>query len=171
MDKTIILRFRDLITEDDGTISDHQTLISNFGEVWWGWWMKQNETPPKKLFKEIGDHISENKSMSGFLYNTGLNKLYETQIVRLLVGPSMYKIPTPDPEKSPSYYHRGSYPAWFLLNDIKLADFDKLKLTLVDLPTRSNDQISEYSSQIGKRINSLYDLQRMNVTLWVVRSE
>ncbi len=62
MNKTLILRFRDLITEDDGTINDHLNMIYNYGEVWWGWWMKQNETPPRDLFIDLFNEL-EGKGM------------------------------------------------------------------------------------------------------------
>lgn len=119
MKSKIILRFRDLITEEDGTINDHQTLISRFGEVWWGWWMKQDETPPIDIFKKMVTEIEKKGFVKSYLFNTGLLKIYEVKTYKILVAPSSNKIPTPNPEKSPSYYHRGRYPAWFLLKKLK----------------------------------------------------
>ena len=36
--KTVILRFRDLVTENNVTIDRHKDMIDKKGYVWWGWW-------------------------------------------------------------------------------------------------------------------------------------
>lgn len=160
----IILRFRDLITEDGGTINDHQTLISNFGEVWWGWWMKQDEVPPMELFKNMADDIEKNNFTISYLFNSGVSRIYAINIIRILVAPHRNRIGPPNPEISPSYYHRGRFPAWFLLNSIQEVNFDKLNLTYKSFPTRPENK--EYENCIGEKIESLESIKNFDVTLW-----
>lgn len=165
MTKQIILRFRDLITENDGTISDHQILINDYGEVWWGWWMKQKEIPPRKLFKEISKEIKENGFAEAYLFNTGLHKFYKTTVTKILLAPDNNTIGTPDPEISPTYYHRGAYPAWFLLTNIEQIDFEDVSLKYQSFPTLTDEK---YKHFINKKVESLTELSDQNVTLWVV---
>lgn len=167
MSNVFILRFRDLITEEGGTISDHQSLINKFGEVWWGWWMKQDEEPPIELFKSIADQIESVGTSDAFLFDSGLDRIYSVKIKKILVAPQKNKIGTPDPEVSPSYYHRGRYPAWFLLSSIKEVDFDTLKLRYASFPTRPHYE-QEFKNSINQRVHSLNELKEFNVTLWHV---
>lgn len=164
MEKQIMLRFRDLVTEDDGTISDHQSLINDYGEVWWGWWMKQKETPPRSLLKEISVKIKERGSIEAYLFNSGLHKLYRVFINKILLAPGDTTIGTPDPKISPTYYHRGTYPAWFLIKKIDEVKFEDCQLAYMDFPTREN----VYAEYLGKKINSLKELEDQSVTMWVV---
>lgn len=167
MNKKIILRFRDLITEDDGTINDHQMLINRHGEVWWGWWMKQDESPPYELFKEMADEIEKNNSIKAYLFNTGLGKIYEVVITKVLVAPKHNKINTPNPETSPSYYHRGRYPAWFLIRRIDEKPFESLKFTYNSFPTRPGKK-EFYNENINQEVKSLEELKEFDLTMWVV---
>ena len=48
--KTVILRFRDLVTENNVTIARHKDMIDKKGYVWWGWWNKGNEKLPFEEF-------------------------------------------------------------------------------------------------------------------------
>lgn len=167
MSNTIILRFRDLITEDDGTIQDHQNLISNFGEVWWGWWMKQDETPPNDLFAKLNEQINSEGSLKAFLFDSGTLKLYKTNILKILVAPLGFNIGTPNPETSPSYYHRGRYPAWFLLNSIEDASLDINTLKYISFPTRP-EKAESLKPYLLKPISNLSELKDFNITLWEV---
>lgn len=169
MEKRIILRFRDLITEEDGTINDHQSLINQYGEVWWGWWMKQEEVPPVEIFKELALKIKSDNKATIHLFNTGLDKFYTCITTKILVAPVGNKIGTPSPETSPSYYHRGRYPAWFLIKKIEELDFKTLHLCYNSFPTKPDIE-EKYSNLIDKRIESLRELKDINVTLWVVSS-
>jgi hypothetical protein len=167
MNNHIILRFRDLITEEEGTINDHLSLITMYGEVWWGWWMKQDETPPIELFKSLAETIDNVGYTTAFLFDTGLLKFYQVKISKILVAPQKNKIGTPNPETSPSYYHRGRYPAWFLVNEILEVDFLSLNLKYFDFPTRPEKR-DIYRSLQSKRIESLKELKEFDVTLWNV---
>lgn len=170
MSKTIILRFRDLVTEEGGTIREHKALLYEFGEVWWGWWMRQYEKPPYPLFKELSGIIKERGKLDGYLFNTGNSKLYITQISKILTPPPGHQIDTPEPEKSPSYYHRGRYPAWFLLKSLEEVEFDSIRLKYESFPTRI--KLSDtLSNLLGAKVMSPVELRQTDVTLWVVNVE
>lgn len=170
MESKIILRFRDLNVEKDGTINDHKGLINQFGEVWWGWWMKQDETPPHQIFKQLAKEIETNNYASIYLYNTGLAKFYECICTKILVAPINNTIGTPNPETSPSYYHRGSYPAWFLLNRIEETDFKSLNFYFEDFPT-GNKLEEPYKNNLGQPIEYLEILKSFDVTFWLVKMQ
>jgi hypothetical protein len=169
MEKRMVLRFRDLITEENGTINDHQSLINQYGEVWWGWWMKQEEIPPVEIFKELALKIETENKTTIHLFDTGLDKFYTCITTKILVAPVGNKIGTPSPETSPSYYHRGRYPAWFLLKKIKEVNFEELNFRYHSFPTKPDIE-KKYNNLVNERIISLSDLKDINVTLWVVTS-
>ena len=172
MSKNIVLKFRDLITEEEGTINEHRDLISTYGEVWWGWWMKQDEISPIDLFRQLAEEIKTSGSTTAYLFDTGLLKFYKANIIKILVAPINNKLRTPNPETSPTYYHRGSYPAWFLLNEIEEVPFESLSLQYIEFPTRPENK-ERYESDILKEVSSLDELKLKgsDVTLWVVNTK
>jgi len=170
MEKTVILRFRDLVTEEGGTIRDHASLLEKYGEVWWGWWMRPYEIPPRPLFQELSNRIQKQGGLIGYLFDTGSTRLYSAHISRILMAPLENGIPTPEPERSPSYYHRGRYPAWFLLRSLKEVNFLDLKFIYDSFPTMPELQGTLAQLQ-GKRVSSLEQMRQIDVTLWVVQTE
>ncbi len=171
--KSIILRFRDLVTEDGGTISDHRDLIKKHGEVWWGWWMKQYEKPPIELFREIAHVIKEEGYYKAFLFNSGTLKLYRANIVKMISAPLTTRIGTPDFEKSPGYYHRGSYPAWFLLSKIEEISVAESKMLIMGFPTIDVDVVNfdakdKYLSLLNKELKDLTRIRETDITLWEI---
>ncbi len=167
---SIILRFRDLITEEEGTINDHKELLKNHGEVWWGWWMKPYEHTPINLFKEIKQIIVDKEYYKAYLFNSGTMKMYRTNIVNIIVAPHSTQISTPQPEKSPSYYHRGAYPAWYLLSMIEEVDINKLDILIKDFPTvfDAKKEGERFQKLINKKIESLELIRDTDVTMWKV---
>lgn len=132
--------------------------------------MRQYETPPRALFQELLNHIEQHGPLEAFLYNTGETKLYVTKIGKILVAPPGIRIRTPDPERSPSYYHRAECPAWFLLQSIHEEDFSKLLFTYDSFPTRP-DMHGTYTQLLNLRVPSLEQLRHLDVTLWVVQKD
>jgi len=170
MKRTVILRFRDLITEEDGTVNEHKKLIDEFGEVWWGWWMRQYESVPRHLFQELSKAMDSSGHVQAYLFNSGTTKLYSTRIARILVSLTKDdRISTPDPERSPAYYHRGSYPAWFLLRSLELIDFSDQMFRYDSFPTRP-ELGGSLGQLLGQRVPSLEQLRHIDVTLWVVQN-
>lgn len=167
--ETTILRFRDLNIESGGTIKEHLQIMNKYGEVWWGWWMKQYETSPRKFFKKLQVTLKEQESLTAYLYNTGLSELYSVEISEIKQAPPNIKIPSPDPERSPAYYHRGQFPAWFKIRRLKKIDFEEIGLVYSSFPSRP-DLVDRYSQLSDKRIKSLEELREHDVTLWGVRA-
>jgi hypothetical protein len=168
MSKTIILRFRDLVTEEGGTIKEHMGLIREYGEVWWGWWMRQYENAPYTLLQELSAFIKKEGLFIGYLFDIGSTRLYSASITKILVAPQGSTVGTPDPKRSPSYYHRGRYPAWFLLHSITEVSIQDLNLIYDSFPTKP--ELEEGAiNLLGQRVTSLDQLRHIGVTLYVVQ--
>ena len=71
---TMILRFRDLVTSENGTIEQHKAIIAKHGYVWWGWWNKDSEKVPDD-FSLLSTQAKESP-ISVFLVDSGQNLLY-----------------------------------------------------------------------------------------------
>lgn len=61
--KTVILRFRDLVTENNVTIDRHKDMIDKKGYVWWGWWNKGNEKLPFEEFCVLKVKLRANQNI------------------------------------------------------------------------------------------------------------
>ena len=173
--KSIILRFRDLVTEEGGTISDHKHLIKTTGDVWWGWWMKQYEEPPFELFKHMAEVIEREDYYKAYLFDSGEMKIFRTNIIKVLSAPMATRVPPPDYIKAPTYYHRGAYPAWFLLSKIEEVEISGLTINVLDFPTLPE---SEYEKAMrndnfknlkeSSKVEDLKQLRSTDVTMWEV---
>jgi hypothetical protein len=167
METRVILRFRDLVTEEGGTIEEHLAIIKSQGEVWWGWWMRQYETPPRDLFAALLSKIGDEGNVSAYLFNTGEGRLFSCSITDIKVAPPGTKIGPLDPERTPEYYARGRYPAWFRLSSLEEVRLEDHKLVYESFPSRPELQ-GTYSQLIDQPIKSLDDLRQIDVTIWVV---
>ncbi|WP_244593829.1 hypothetical protein [Escherichia coli] len=76
--KTIILRFRDLVTPAGETITLHQEVIKSKGSVWWGWWAKPDERVSSEFIK-IKQNLAS-KPLGIFLFDSGQKKLYKAKL-------------------------------------------------------------------------------------------
>lgn len=163
----VMIRFRDLTVELGGTIRDHQELIRRFGEVWWGWFMQPYETVPRTLFAGIRNGLDKTGTTDALLFDTGQGLFYRTVISDVKVAPSERGLSSPDPERSPEYYHRGRYSAWFKLLNIQAVRFDELHLRYLEFPTRP-DRAGTLNQLVGNSIREVDNLRETKVTLWVV---
>lgn len=161
INKTLILRFRDLITDAGGTIAEHQSLLTSYKAVWWGWMMRQTELVPRKCLCEQNGFLRQNGSLEILLFDTGAETLYRCRMTKMAVAPAGMRI------RSPEYYNRGRYPAWFCFTKIDTEDFVRNSLFLDDLPTLRNR--TTHASFINESISDLQLLRSMDVTLWIVR--
>jgi hypothetical protein len=168
MSGTIILRFRDLVTEVGGTIAEHQALLQSQGQVWWGWWMRQHEILPRQLFADLLDAIEQQGPIEAFVLDTGTDSLYSCRISDIRVSPTKSGIGSPDPDRSPEYYNRGRYPAWFLLTSLSEVAFDTLRIILESLPTKPGTD-EAYPDMLHQPVPSLEKLRNMDATLWLVK--
>lgn len=167
MNEQIIIRFRDLVTELDGTIEDHRAILRSFGEVWWGWFMQPYETPPRVLFGQMLERIRQAGPMRSLLFDTGQGKIFSCIVADIKVAPTPRGIPSPDPERSPEYYHRGRYQAWFLLRAIEDREFGSLSIHYKGFPTRP-EQAGVLGQLVNRQVESPGQLRETKVTLWLV---
>lgn len=167
MSRTIILRFRDLVTEEGGTIEEHKRLIEKYGEAWWGWWKRQSEFCPNILFREVSERLENKEIVQIYLCNAETGQFYCAKLKTLLASPSGRHFPTPDAARSPAYYHRGKYCAWFLLESVEEVRFHDHSFFYESFPTRPQKK-GEWSQLFGQGITSVEQLKHIDVTLWVV---
>ena len=165
--KTIVLRFRDLVTTPGGTIDEHKKLISQQGAVWWGWWMRQYEVQPLREFEELTTRLTT-KTVNIYLFDAGLGKIYSADLQKIVCALPGEIIETPYQAHTPSYYHQVKCPAWFLLVTIREGAWDVLHLYYDSFPTLPGDA-SEWEELAGHRVSSVQELRDSNVTLWVVQ--
>src|ERR1041385_5041989 len=110
-DYTLLLRFRDLVTEPGGNIAEHRRIIRQRGYAWWGWWARQREKVPRTVFEQL--FPSGDAERDVLLFDSGMMRMYRTTVGKVVVAPSHLGVNSPDFEATPEYYVRGRYPAWF----------------------------------------------------------
>jgi hypothetical protein len=116
MDATsMVLRFRDLSTDQGETIRQHTTIIQDKGYVWWGWWKKQGETVPLEAFTHFSKQIRERGPIEIYLFDTGTLSLFRARLAGISWDPAIQFILTPEKECTPGYYGESKYLAWFKL--------------------------------------------------------
>lgn len=167
--ETVILRFRDLVTEENGTIAAHKNIITQHGYVWWAWWKKGNEVSPVHEFSFLGTK-AQSAPVDIFLLDSGQNLVYRAtcQDVKLKIDE---KISSPDREKTPEYYQDQKYYAWFKLTQIEPYSEEQLKqYTYVNCPSLFLNQNIDYSKFDNKRVYSVAELVQQNRTVWFVRN-
>lgn len=165
--RSVVLRFRDLVTELGGTIAEHRRLIRQNGYVWWGWWRRQSEEVPRKLFAEL---FRDSPSRIGIvLFDSGTLRLYDSTATSVVIAPSVVGIQSPDFRSTPDYYVRGHYPAWFRLEG-DIAPRQAAALTIVASPTAPAESARVEQSAPG-RVLSLEALRDERPTLWIASTE
>lgn len=165
--KTMILRFRDLVTSENGTIEQHKAIIDNHGYVWWAWWKKGGEKIPND-FSLLSTRVKEGP-VCVFLVDSGRNILYRAICDSIKVRTST-KIPSPEKDKTPTYYCDQNYYAWFKFTKIEQCDKSELKqYSYIHCKDLFDDENINYSSFENKRIHSISELVQQNRTVWFVR--
>ena len=166
--QTIILRFRDLVTEDSDTIKKHQDVIAKNGYVWWGWWKKGNEAVPIPEFSTF-DTKAKSTPTPLFLVDSGQGLVFQAtcQNVELRDG---QKLRSPEVDKTPEYYREQEYYAWFRFTQIEPCDEAVLRsFSYVDCPSLFSDKNIDYSRFNNKKVYSVAELTQQNRTVWFVR--
>jgi hypothetical protein len=162
----IVLRFRDLVTEPGGTIAEHRRVLDLHRTVWWGWWMRQYEEPPRQLLGEVRDLLDQGTEPTAYLLDSGGAQLYSCTISDLRVGPPGETLASPDVNRTPEYYQRGRYPAWFLLAGIEEDSLDGKSWHFHRFPTNPDKAANE--EREGEAIQSVEQIRDTDATLWVV---
>lgn len=164
---TIILRFRDLVTEENGTIQRHQEIIKNKNFVWWGWWNKGNEKVPFDEFAVLKQKMKETLDL--FLMDSGQKKLYIAKCCDMEYRDEE-KIESPEIDHTPDYYNNQSYYAWFKLTEIQGCDSTLVRnFSYINVNSVYVERGSNYSKFNNKRIYNIQEMIPQNRTLWFVR--
>lgn len=169
---TVILRFRDLVTDRGDTIRRHQSIAGgDKGYVWWGWWHKLGETVPEDAFRKLSDK-AEAGGFDLYLLDTGQELLYKAKCSEIYWDAKLKEIPTKEIDATPEYYNKKSYLAWFKLSNFEgvsnpesvLHGFSYVKVDEFFLSRQSR-----YTAFYNKQVRSTHELQQQNRTIWFVR--
>ena len=162
---SLMLRFRDLVTEPGANIEEHRKIIRNRGYAWWGWWARQREHAPRLAFAAL--FSADANATDVVLFDSGMMRFYRTQATQVVVAPSRLGVNSPDFEATPDYYVRGRYPAWFrLAGDIAPASLETVQV----VARPSLDADVELLPGIVGLPTSLEALRDDRATLWVIRT-
>lgn len=167
--QTVILRFRDLVTQKDDTINRHKEVIRQKGYVWWGWWSKGNEKVPFEEFWMLKGCV-KNEAKILYLMDSGQSKLYKAKCSDIECF-SDAEGKSPDLAYTPNYYNDQEYFAWFKLDEIEECNDDEVrKYTYVRVDSLFIGNCSHYNKFYGKRIYSIKEMIQQNRTVWFVRN-
>lgn len=165
--KTVILRFRDLVTSENGTIEQHKAIIEKYGYVWWAWWKKGGEIIPND-FSLLSTRVKEDPIYI-FLVDSGQNLLYRAMCNSIEVRTTT-KMPSPEKDKTPKYYCDQSYYAWFRFTEIEQCDeYELNKYSYIHCNDLFDDDNIDFSGFENKRIYSIPEIVQQNRTVWFVR--
>jgi hypothetical protein len=170
--KTIILRFRDLVTSSGQTIIEHNDIIKKKGFVWWGWWQKPFEQVPFEVFTALHKKIENEGSIEIVLFDTGELKLFKAACDKIEWSNKREKLKSPDSDSTPNYYRDQEYLAWFRFRsiDVKpLSDTELSKFAYIDVPAFFSSPEIDYSSFNNKVVASNLELKQQDRTIWFVR--
>jgi len=166
--ESIILRFRDLVTESGDTVKKHKAVIDQHGYVWWSWWKKGNEKLPVEAFSAFSTY-AESQSKDVFLMDSGQKKLYKATCCKIKLSIDQ-EILSPEHDKTPEYYRDQKYYAWFKFTSIEECSVDSLRTyTYVQVDQLFIENKSNYLKFYGKRIYGINELIQQNRTVWFVR--
>jgi len=162
----MVLRFRDLVAK---TIEQHGRLIQEHGFVWWGWWNKPEERVPRTTFQSFTKSIQSQGQLSAFLADSGNRLLFGTAIKEIKFPDAEGFIDCPDPEKTPTYYSKNQYKAWFKLISIEQIPIDEIRKWTYDEVQEFLDDPTAESFQDKRVFNLAEMLERRHRTIYFVR--
>jgi len=110
------LRFRDTTVGID-TIYEHQRILADRNEVWWGWWKKDFEQHHDEILSQIPNKISV------LLIDRSTHRAYLALSTERLIKSDQ----KPDLSLVPAYYHEVADQVfgWFLLKSIETLAYDE----------------------------------------------
>lgn len=173
--ETMILRFRDLVTDPSETIASHRAIINAADYTWWAWWHKLGEKVPTEVFTGLNRRMTDAGPMRIYLMDSGQELLYEASCADIRWALNLEREPSPEPDKTPDYYKDRSYQAWFKLTHIAAEPVAQPEPVLNALTYERVDDFftsgaSQYGVFYGKRIYSPGELRQQDRTIWFVRT-
>jgi hypothetical protein len=171
--ETLILRFRDLVTQKGGTIKKHKKICDETGSVWWGWWSKVGETIPAETFGALLKKARSDKKLVVYLLDSGQRKIFQAQCIDIHWQNDLSVCITPDKQKTPKYYEDQEYLAWFNFSDIPGEPCEESILNNFSYFRVDNffeNRSSKYNSFYNKRIYSIDELIQQDRSIWFVRN-
>jgi hypothetical protein len=163
VNRTLVLRFRDIERPLGETIRLHQQAIVQHGMTWWGWLYRSYEEVPVERFQAAKIHLAEG-AIEVLLYDTGQGRVYGATCTDLVFQD--YLEASPEPRATPAYYNARSAPAWFQFTSIDEVAADRIVgHVCADMPSASEDCSTDL---VGGTIHKLSDLRRQEVTLWEI---
>ena len=166
--ETIVLRFRDLVTEENETIKRHSEIIHSKGFVWWAWWKKGAEVTPIAEFSLLASRAKESP-ISIYLLDSGQEKLYKA-ICEDIESTEKTAKNSPDSNYTPEYYKDKLYYAWFKFSSIEECNESELtNYSYLDSDSLFKDKETDYSLFFNKKVFNTAELIQQNRTVWFLR--
>lgn len=138
--------------------------------MWWGWWSKPGEKLPRDLFAEFLDKINSGNELVWFLADSGHHQLYRATVTGIEFHNANQRLPSPDPQRTPTYYADQENLAWFRLSAIDDADeSDLLVNSYEEPPPQSFDDDPHREAFHGKRVFSLKEMLSRHRTIYFLR--
>lgn len=167
--RTIILRFRDLVTNKGGTIDLHKKIADEEGAVWWGWWKKSGETAPQLAL----GFLSAKAEKQVLLFDSGHNRLYWATYNKI-EHKNGVELASPSPKLTPAYYRDQMCEAWFRFTSIEEVPEDVTQQKLQGFAYARRDEFfkdgtSRYGVFYDKVISSCDELREQDRTMWFIR--
>jgi predicted MPP superfamily phosphohydrolase len=106
------------------TIEAHLSLMRTHGYVWWAWFKKEAELPRYDVLQAFLNQLPTEVG----LVNRKTGELYRARCDAIEWDESGDR-GSPEPSKTPSYYPKGEYPAWFRLSEIHAISLERWKAT------------------------------------------
>ncbi|XLP07381.1 metallophosphoesterase family protein [Alteromonas marina] len=169
---TMALRFRDLVTPPNGTIEQHNDIITKNGEVYWGWWAKAGEQCPSR-FLELENELSSS-SAQVLLFDSGQNKLYIANLIDIAFRNSNEGMACPDLNLTPEYYRERSFKAWFKFDSISEVNSEHIESTL-HAHSYHDDNFGLFKNNepfkdfFNKQVSSVEELRHQDRTIWFLK--
>lgn len=166
--ENIVLRFRDLVTEENETIRKHQEIINKKGYVWWAWWKKGAEVTPLTEFSLLANRAKE-KNIDIYLLDSGQEKLYKAKCTDIQCTEETPK-KSPDDDYTPKYYKEKPYFAWFKFLSIEECDKNEISnYSYLASDSLFKDNETNYSLFFDKKVFNIAELIQQNRTVWFLR--
>lgn len=167
--ETVILRFRDLVTEPGGTIQLHEAILQKRQFVWWGWWNKLGEKVPADVFQQLNQRARA--GLEVLLFDSGREMVYRALCTSIATAPDGGRFATPSKVATPTYYRAQRYMAWFQFTSIvKAAESDLHGYTYLRVDSFFKSGDSRYGVFYDKRVYSPAELRQQDRSIWFVRS-